>query len=101
MVPSPRVLETTQEPPRVLRSDIATRQSPRVLEQNINKGTNIKKKFGKNIYKGKVTKYDNHSKLYYVEYSDGDSEEMTAKEVQKYKCTTNYTAVAKLRSRKA
>jgi hypothetical protein len=101
MVPSPRVLETTQDPPRVLRSDVATRQSPRVLEQKINTGTKIKKKFGKNIYTGTVTAYDSNAQLYYVKYSDGDSEEMTAKEVRKYKCTTNHTAVAKLRKCKA
>jgi hypothetical protein len=101
MVPSPRVLETPQEPPRVLRSDVATRQSPRVLEQNINTGTKIKKKFGKNIFTDTVTAYDDKAKLYYVDYADGNSEEMTAKEVQQYKCTTNHTAVEKLRSRKA
>jgi hypothetical protein len=101
MVPSPRVLETTQEPPRVLRSDVAARQSPRVLEQEINTGTKIKKKFGKNIFTGTVTAYNSKAQLYYVEYSDGDSEEMIAKEVQQYKCTTNHTAVERLRSRKA
>jgi hypothetical protein len=52
MVPSPRVLETTQEPPRVLRSDVAARHSPRVLEQRIHTGTKIKKQFGQHTYKG-------------------------------------------------
>jgi hypothetical protein len=71
-----------------------------VLEQQTNAGTKIKKKFGKNIYTGTVTAYDKTAQLYYVEYSDGDSEEMTAKEVQKYKCTTNHAAVEKLQRRK-
>jgi len=36
-------------------------------------------------YEGKVTKYDAETKLYFVQYDDGDSEEMDNQELKRYK----------------
>jgi hypothetical protein len=105
--PPPRVPETAHQALRVLRTDIARRQSPRVLEtsnpwtNNVDaNGTQVKKKFGKHNFTGTTTKYDNGAKLYFIEYSDGDCEEMTQTEVNKYKVTANTHTIGRLKRRR-
>ena len=105
-VSPPRVQETPYLAPRVLQSDTTRRQSPRVAEQlnkrktgNITTGTEVKRKFHNKLYTGTVTRYDNEAKLYYIKYTDGDSEEMTEAEVNKYKCTSNKSVTERLKRR--
>ena len=102
----PRVSDTaTSQAPRVLRSDTARRQSPRVLETNkmldnvIINQTQVKKKFGRHVFTGTVTKYDQKANLYFIEYTDGDCEEMTEKNIQKYQCTADISTVNRLKQR--
>ena len=49
-------------------------------------GTVIKKKFGKHIHTGKIAQYDPKEELYWIDYEDGDHEEMTYRQVQVFKC---------------
>jgi hypothetical protein len=81
--------------PRVLRPDLARQRPPRVLAiENLTTinhtpiGTQVKKKFGRHMYNGTVTSYDASTNFYYIQYADGDNEEMTEAEVNKYKHTT-------------
>eukprot|EP00978_Attheya_sp_CCMP212_P000037 scaffold104_cov27-Attheya_sp.AAC.3 len=106
MASPPRESDTaTIQAPRVLRSKTTRRQSPRVLETNkllenvIINQTEVKKKFGRHVFTGTVTKYDQKANLYVIEYTDGDCEEMTEKNIQKYQCTTNTRTVNKLKQR--
>ncbi len=102
----PRVSETASQAPRVLRSDASKRQSPRVLEtdrmaQNIVANqTQVKKKFGRTVYTGTVTEYDTKTKLYMIEYTDGDCEQMTQHDIHRYHCTADTNALAKLKQRR-
>eukprot|EP00978_Attheya_sp_CCMP212_P026018 scaffold84797_cov47-Attheya_sp.AAC.2 len=100
----PRVSDTaTSQAPRVLRSETTRRQSPRVLETNkmlenvIINQTQVKKKFGRHVFTGTVTKYDQKANLYFIEYTDGDCEEMTKKNIQTYQCTANTRTVNRLK----
>ncbi len=47
-------------------------------------GTKICKKFNAGWYNGSVQSYDAESKFYHVEYTDGDSEDMTEDEVRSH-----------------
>ena len=47
--------------------------------------TIIRKKFGKHWYEGEISSYDTKNEYYQIKYTDGDSEEMTYREVQQYK----------------
>ena len=103
---SPRVQETPHLAPRVLQSDTMRRQSPRVAEQlkkrttgNITTGTEVNKKFHNKLYTVTVTRCDNKAKLHCIKYTDGDSEEMTETEVNKHKCTSNKSAIERLKRR--
>jgi hypothetical protein len=63
--------------------------SPRLLENKmldnvIINQTQVKKKFGRHVFTSTVTKYNQKSNLYFIEYTDGDCEEMTEKNIQKY-----------------
>eukprot|EP00978_Attheya_sp_CCMP212_P015891 scaffold41124_cov54-Attheya_sp.AAC.3 len=96
MASPPRVSDTaTSQAPRVLRSETTRQQSPRVLETNkmletvIINQTQVKKKFGRHVFTGTVTKYDQKTNLYFIEYTDGDCGEMTEKNIQKYQCAAN------------
>eukprot|EP00978_Attheya_sp_CCMP212_P015191 scaffold39147_cov55-Attheya_sp.AAC.4 len=102
----PRVSDTaTSQAPRVLRSETTRRQSPRVLETNkmletvIINQTQVKKKFGRHVFTGTVTKYDQKANLYYIEYTDGDCGEMTEKNIQKYQCMANTRTLNRLKQR--
>ena len=50
-------------------------------------GTNIRKNFKGKLYTGTVTRYNDEHKLYWIDYEDGDSEELYQKKVDQYKCT--------------
>jgi hypothetical protein len=63
-------------------------------------GTQVKKKFCKHIFTGTITKYDSNAKLYFIEYSDGDCEEMTQREVNKYEDTANPHTIDRLKRRR-
>jgi hypothetical protein len=101
----PRVSDTASKAPRVLRSETARRQSPRVLETNkmlesvIIDHTQVKKKFGRYVFTGTVTNYDKHANLYFIEYTDGDCEEMTRHAVQRHQTTANTSTVNRLKQR--
>jgi hypothetical protein len=104
---SPRVLSRNNDSPRVVE------RMERIIEQDeeteFPMGTVIKKKFGKHIHTGKITRYDPKEELYWIEYEDGDHEEMTYRQVQIYKRTDKpdrprnrftRTALTKLATRK-
>ena len=85
---SPRVVEPTtttktnkQAVPRV--DEKSTRTTTNEIEKTI--GTIVRKKFGKGIHRGEVKRYDKERKYYWIDYNNGDSEEMTHKMVKKYK----------------
>ena len=46
----------------------------------------VKKKFGNHNHRGTVSRYDDENELYWIDHDNGDSEEMSWKQVQKYKC---------------
>ena len=76
---SPRVVETVR-PPRVERHT-----APRVSEkeqplQHPN-GTIVRKKFGNRIHRGEIKRYDKERKYYWIDYDNGDSEEMDHRQV--------------------
>ena len=48
--------------------------------------TMVKKKFGNHNHRGTVSRYDDDNELYWIDYDNSDSEEMSRKQVQKYKC---------------
>ena len=50
-------------------------------------GTIIRRNFKGKLYTGTVTRYDEEHKLYWIDYKDGDSEELYHKKVDQYKCT--------------
>ena len=50
----------------------------------------VRKKFGNHNYRGTVSRYDDENELYWIDYDNGDSEEMSWKQVQKYKCNDQY-----------
>ena len=82
---SPRVVDPVR-PPRVERRTV-----PRVSDKKDELkqhpiGSIVRKKFGKSIHRGEITKYDNERKFYWIDYDNGDSEEMTHRQVDRYKC---------------
>ena len=46
----------------------------------------VRKKFGNHNHRGTVGRYDDENELYWIEYDNGNSEEMIWKQVQNYKC---------------
>ena len=48
------------------------------------------KKFGNHKHRGTVSRYDDENELYWIDYDNGDSKEMSWKQVQKYKCNDQY-----------
>ena len=50
-------------------------------------GTIIRRNIKGKLYTGTVTRYDEEHKLYWIDYEDGDSEELYHKKVDQYKCT--------------
>ena len=46
----------------------------------------VRKKFGNHNQRGTISRYDDENELYWIDYDNGDSEEMSWKQVQKYKC---------------
>lgn len=63
------------------------RQSPRVNKRSTvvyPTGTIIRKKFDDGWFEGEVTEYDPVAGYYKINYTDGDQEELDAKEVRKY-----------------
>ena len=49
-------------------------------------GTKIQRNFGNEMHTRIVKSYDTDQKYYWIEYDNGDSEELKHKKVQKYKC---------------
>ena len=89
-VASPRVIEpaTTKRTdehvvPRRVDEEPSKIASDQIEQNTI--GTIVRKKFGNGIYYGKVKRYDKEQKYYWIDYDNGDSEEMTHKMVKKYK----------------
>ena len=90
---SPRVRETDALPrvarhaaPRVVKN---RKRLPTITEEPTPHpvGTIVSKKFGKGIHRGTVTKYtEDRQWPYWIDYDNGDSEEMTHKQVKRYKC---------------
>ena len=60
-------------------------------------GTTIRKLFGKYVHTGTVIAYNTANRYYFIEYDDGDTEEMTRTEVDKYKETVDLNSVHKLK----
>ena len=84
-VESPRVLRNNQ-PPRVAQTNqqqLATiAEEPTIYPS----GTIIRKKIGRTLQIGTVTRYDDDREYYWINYKNGDSEEMQHQFVTKYKC---------------
>ena len=89
----PRVAQKNHSSPRVQNNP-----SPRVAKTviEIAEGTNqhpigtiIRKNFKGKLYTGTVTRYNEEHKLYWIDYEDGNSEELYHKKVDQYKCTTS------------
>ena len=83
MIESPRV----QRAPRVTNTTNTQRLETIARSATIfPNGTIIRKKIGQAIQRGTVTRYDENRKYYWIDYENGDSEEMRHKYVEKYKC---------------
>ena len=76
---SPRVLDTATD------KRMAPHAEPRVDTTIYPTGTIIMKKFGKGIHRGEVKRYDKDRKYYWIDYNNGDSEEMTQKQLKQFK----------------
>lgn len=50
-------------------------------------GTQVCKTFSGKTYRGQITRYDNNNELYWIDYKDGDHEELDWEQVEKYKNT--------------
>ena len=59
--------------------------------------TTIQKKFNRFNHIGKIIKYDKENEWYTIEYQDGDWEEMSPREVSKYKCTVDMSTIDNVR----
>ena len=46
----------------------------------------VSKKLGNHNHRATIIRYDDENELYWIDYDNGDSEEMIWKRVQKYKC---------------
>merc|ERR1712214_178175 len=85
----PRVIESprVQQAPRVANTtntqQLETIARTATIFPN---GTIIRKKIGRAIQRGTVTRYDENRKYYWIDYENGDSEEMRHRYVEKYKC---------------
>ena len=60
-------------------------------------GTTIRKKFNNFNHVGQVIKYDEANEWYTIEYRDGDWEEMSQQEVERYKSTVDLSALDNVR----
>ena len=80
--------------PRVLRNNRLprvnqTRQRLETIAEEPTRypiGTVIIKKIGQTLQQGTVTRYNEDREYYWIDYENGDSEEMTHQSVTKYKC---------------
>ena len=70
---SSRVLDTATD------KRMAPHAEPRVDTTIYPTGTIVMKKFGKGIHRGEVKRYDEDRKYYWIDYDNGNSEEMTQK----------------------
>ena len=50
----------------------------------------VRKKFGNRNHRGTVSRYEDDNELYWIDYDNGNSEEISWKQVQKYKCNDQY-----------
>merc|ERR1711884_210352 len=83
VIGSPRV----QRAPRVANTTNTQRlESIARTATTFPNGTIIRKKIGRTIQRGTVTRYDENIKYYWIDYENGDSEEMRHRYVEKYKC---------------
>ena len=60
--------------------------------------TVIRKKIGQTLQRGTVTRYDEDIEYYWINYENGDSEEMRHIYVTKYKCTEPHIIRKKIES---
>ncbi len=87
------------------------RATPRVTD-NINKlatiieetpqhpiGTIVRKKFRKGIHQGEVKQYNSDTEWYWIDYDNSDSEEMSHRQVQRYKCNDTNPDVVRIFTR--
>ena len=80
---NPKV-KTNHQSPRVRKILLATIEEKG--EQTVHPiNSMVRKKFGYHNHRGTVSRYDDDNELYWIDYDNGDSEEMSWKQVQKYK----------------
>ena len=60
-------------------------------------GTTVRKKFNQFTHIERIIKYDEDQEWYTIEYQDGNWEEMSTKEVLKYKCTVDMSTIDNVR----
>lgn len=88
---SSRVLETAT-PPRVGRYTaprVPAKGSTTIIEEEKAKhpiGMIVRKKFGGQIHRGIVTRYNKDREYYWIDYDNNDSKEMRHKQVKQFKC---------------
>ena len=94
---SPRVPETVQpprvtqvQPPRVARCtaprvSVDAQKLAAIVETEHPTGTIVMRKINKKMQRGTVTRYNKNSAYYWIDYGDRDSEELTHKQVERYR----------------
>ena len=71
--------------PRIRKIPLATTEENG--EQTVHPiNTMVRKQFGNHNHRGTVSRYDYENELYWIDYDNGDSEEMSWKQVHNYKC---------------
>ena len=95
--PAPRVQTTL--PTNHCRPRVGTRRMAPINEERrmYPLGTTIWKKFNKFNHIRKIIKYNEDKEWYSIEYQDCDWEEMSAKEVSKYQCSVDMSAINNVR----